>query len=189
MWNLEHRLAGEKFHAHAHSNAIHIVRISTVPLQFIHVPGFHHVSRFVSKQSLCAESQFSRPCWLCFSLLFSFLWKGNVHSLDRARFVFVTFIHNFPRWKWWKSSDIGQESTLIFATAHFPIPHGKTSSIVWVFKVPILFLCVHSFFVEPVGFKGPSFSSVATSYGIYGPRGATVALTCEAQAYPVPVFR
>lgn len=44
-------------------------------------------------------------------------------------------------------------------------------------------------FTEPVGFKAPAFPSVATSFGISHEENSTVVLPCEAQAFPVPVFR
>ncbi|XP_037715238.1 Down syndrome cell adhesion molecule-like protein Dscam2 isoform X26 [Drosophila subpulchrella] len=42
---------------------------------------------------------------------------------------------------------------------------------------------------EPVGFKAPSFPSVASTFTIQTPQNSTLALTCEAQSYPVPIFR
>ncbi|KRF79707.1 cell adhesion molecule Dscam1 isoform X24 [Drosophila virilis] len=42
---------------------------------------------------------------------------------------------------------------------------------------------------EPVGFKAPSFPSVASTFTIHAPQHNSLALTCEGQAYPVPVFR
>ncbi|XP_017961152.1 Down syndrome cell adhesion molecule-like protein Dscam2 isoform X40 [Drosophila navojoa] len=42
---------------------------------------------------------------------------------------------------------------------------------------------------EPVGFKAPSFPSVASTFTINAPQQSCLALTCEAQAYPVPIFR
>lgn len=44
-------------------------------------------------------------------------------------------------------------------------------------------------FTEPLGYKAPSFPSVATTFTVFVPRNDTIALTCEAQAYPVPYFR
>jgi len=43
--------------------------------------------------------------------------------------------------------------------------------------------------LEPVGFKAPSFPSVASTFTIQTPQNSTLALTCEAQSYPVPIFR
>uniref|UniRef100_A0A6P4EMH9 Down syndrome cell adhesion molecule-like protein Dscam2 isoform X43 n=1 Tax=Drosophila rhopaloa TaxID=1041015 RepID=A0A6P4EMH9_DRORH len=42
---------------------------------------------------------------------------------------------------------------------------------------------------EPVGFKAPSFPSVASTFTIQTPQNTDLALTCEAQSYPVPIFR
>nr|AAN71649.1 SD11109p [Drosophila melanogaster] len=42
---------------------------------------------------------------------------------------------------------------------------------------------------EPVGFKAPSFPSVASTFTIQSPKNIKLALTCEAQSYPVPIFR
>lgn len=44
-------------------------------------------------------------------------------------------------------------------------------------------------FLEPMGFKGPSFPSDASTFTVNVPQNDTIALTCEAQAYPVPYFR
>lgn len=43
--------------------------------------------------------------------------------------------------------------------------------------------------LEPVGFKGPSFSSSASMFNTFSPENSTVSLTCEAQAFPIAVFR
>jgi len=43
--------------------------------------------------------------------------------------------------------------------------------------------------LEPVGFKAPSFPSVASTFTIQTPQNSELALTCEAQSYPVPIFR
>nr|NP_995769.1 down syndrome cell adhesion molecule 1, isoform E [Drosophila melanogaster]AAS64901.1 down syndrome cell adhesion molecule 1, isoform E [Drosophila melanogaster] len=42
---------------------------------------------------------------------------------------------------------------------------------------------------EPVGFKAPSFPSVASTFTIQSPKKSELALTCEAQSYPVPIFK
>jgi hypothetical protein len=44
-------------------------------------------------------------------------------------------------------------------------------------------------FTEPVGFKAPVFSSDSKTSHFEREQGSTFALMCQAQAFPVPVFR
>ncbi|KAL1463714.1 hypothetical protein WDU94_015440 [Cyamophila willieti] len=44
-------------------------------------------------------------------------------------------------------------------------------------------------YIEPVGFKAPTFSSVSDIIRFKKAGGSSFALLCEAQAYPVPLFR
>jgi hypothetical protein len=56
------------------------------------------------------------------------------------------------------------------------------------------FICVTSIFspffeTEPVVSKPPTFSNDASTFTVKWMRNSTVALSCQAQAYPVPRFR
>uniref|UniRef100_A0A182UZF7 Ig-like domain-containing protein n=1 Tax=Anopheles merus TaxID=30066 RepID=A0A182UZF7_ANOME len=42
---------------------------------------------------------------------------------------------------------------------------------------------------EPIGSKSPSFSNDAVTVAVKAARNTSIALTCQAQAFPVPVFR
>lgn len=47
------------------------------------------------------------------------------------------------------------------------------------------FVCI----LEPLGAKAPSFNNDANSFSYTRALGQNFALLCQAQAYPVPVFR
>lgn len=49
-------------------------------------------------------------------------------------------------------------------------------------------LCVH-FFAEPVGARAPAFTTDAVTFGVRSAVTSTLALTCQAQAFPVPMIR
>lgn len=44
-------------------------------------------------------------------------------------------------------------------------------------------------YLEPVNTRPPSFSSDATTFGVRSHENSSLALLCNAQAYPVAVFR
>lgn len=46
-----------------------------------------------------------------------------------------------------------------------------------------------NFYLEPVGFKGPAFSTDASTFSIRWDESSTLALLCQAQGYPVPIQR
>lgn len=46
-----------------------------------------------------------------------------------------------------------------------------------------------NFYAEPVGSKAPSFSTESALSSIKRHQGQSFALLCQAQAFPVPIFR
>lgn len=52
-----------------------------------------------------------------------------------------------------------------------------------------IYVYIFNFCIEPVGAKGPTFSADSKSYTFVRAIGQSFALLCQAQSFPVPLFR
>lgn len=69
----------------------------------------------------------------------------------------------------------------------FPVPIFRQVTVCVPPKNKYSFSILHLFDAEPVGSKPPSFSTEGTS--IKRQAAQNFALLCQAQAFPVPIFR
>lgn len=58
-----------------------------------------------------------------------------------------------------------------------------------IFSLMVNDVSIIPLFLEPVGFKAPAFPSIASTFTMFQSENSTIVLPCEAQAYPVPIFR